>query len=232
MLKIKLITIFLFAFIMFSNAQIENFGTWTSISAEKNLGDIGLGAETELRTILGVRLINRASVGLSADYRINDYLKVAAGYSFMNNLDTKYENYQFRHRFNAGATGRFKVDRFTFSLRERVQLTTKDESKRIRDNGTIDTYRINPAWVWRNRFQAEYNIRKSKFTPSFSVESFYELNNPAGNSFYKMRYTLTCDYRINKRNSVSVFTVLNTGFDDEDMYGKYILGINYNIKLK
>lgn len=213
-------------------AQIENFGTWSTVSIEKKLGDFKLNAETELRTIYAVQLINRASVGLGADYRVNDYLKVAMGYSFMNHLDTKYKNYQFRHRFNAGATGRIQVDRFTFSLRERVQLTTKDDSNRIRENGTIDTYRINPAWVWRNRLQAEYNIRKSKFTPSVSAESFYELNNPAGNNFYKMRYTLSCDYRINKRNTVSVYTVFNSGVDDDDMYGKYILGINYNIKLK
>jgi hypothetical protein len=212
-------------------AQIEEFGTWSSLSAEKSIGEIGLSAEAELRTIYGMQLINRASIGLGIDYRINDYLKVAAGYNFMNTLDTKYYNYQLRHRYNTSVTGRIKVERFTFSLRERVQLTSKDESKRIRENGTIDTYRINPAWVWRNRFQAEYNIRKSKFTPSISAESFYELNNPAGNSFYKMRYTLSCDYRINKRNSVSAFAVLNTGFDDEDLYGKYILGINYNIKL-
>ncbi len=212
-------------------AQIEEFGTWSSVSAEKSIGEIGLSAEAELRTIYGLQLINRASLGLGVDYRINDYLKVAAGYSFMNTLDAKYYNYQLRHRYNASATGRIKVDRFTFSLRERVQITFKDDSKRIRENGTIDTYRINPAWVWRNRLQAEYNIRKSKFTPSVSAESFYVLNNPAGNSFYKMRYTLSCDYRINKRNSVSAFAVLNTGFDDEDLYGKYIFGLNYNFKL-
>lgn len=226
-----LIVIFLSLSTTFLWAQNEEFGTWSSLSAEKSLGEIGLSAEAELRTIYGLQLINRASLGIGADYRINDYLKVAAGYNLMNTLDTKYKNYQFRHRFNIGAAGRIKVDRFTFSLRERVQLTSKDDSKRIRENGTIDTYRINPAWVWRNRLQVEYNIRKSKFTPSVSAESFFELNNPDGNSFYKMRYTLACDYRINKRNSVSAYSVLNTGFDDEDLYGKYIFGLNYNIKL-
>lgn len=222
-------------FILFTTiamAQLDNKGVWSSVSVEKKVGEIDWSAETELRTIYGVQLVDRWSLGLGADYRVNDYLKVALGYSLMNTLDSKYYNYQFRHRFNALATGRVKVDRFTFSLRERLQLTTKNDSKRIRDDGSIDTYQINPALVWRNRLQMEYNIRKSKFTPSLSAESSYELNNPDGNTFYKMRYILNVDYKINKRNTIALYTVLNQGLDDdEDSYDKYVLGVSYNIQL-
>ena len=158
-MKRKLI-ILLFAIlpVTFIWAQGE-YGSWTTISLEKELSKKWeLGAEAELRTIYYARLMERMSLGLSADYTILKGWKVGAGYQIMNKLDTKYLNYQVRNRFNLSTSGRLKFNDLTISLRERIQLTTKDDSKRIRDDQTIDTYKINPEWKWRNRLQLSYNI--------------------------------------------------------------------------
>lgn len=224
-------------------AQSE-FGSWTTVSVEKELNKKWeLGAEAELRTIGGndvyfVRLMERMSVGLSADYRIMKGWKVGAGYQIMNKLDAKYLNYQWRNRFNLSTSGRLQLNDFTFSLRERIQLTSKDESKRLKDNGTIDTYKINPEWKWRNRMQVSYNIPKCKITPTFSVESNFQLNNPDGNTFDKMRYVLSFDYKIKKKHVIELFGVLNDELEaedasavvsssDEEVYGKYNIGVGY-----
>lgn len=214
-------------------AQTGEFGTWTSVGIERKWDKFDLGAETELRTIYGLQLIDRWSLGFDAGYKPLSFLKLSFGYNLMNVLDQKYSNYQFRNRFNLSATGKIKTGRLSFTLRERLQLTTKDESNRIKTDGTIDTYKINPALMWRNRLLAEYNIPNSKLTPSLSAESFYELNNPDGNSFTKMRYTLAMDYKLNKKNYLTIYGVYNNGLGtDDDDSGKYILGISYKFIIK
>ena len=212
----------------------NQYGTWTSVGLEKKTGNWNFGAETEVRTIHYVRLINRWSLGLNADYKIAKPLKVGLGYEFMNVLDEKYLNYQFRNRFNADITGKQKLGNISFSLRERIQLTKKNDSKRIDMDGLIDSYNIDPAWVWRNKLDADYNIPKCRFTPGISIETFYSLNDPDGNKLDKLRYILYTDYKINKHNKIKVFGVLNSekGTDEADYSGKYNLGLSYTHELK
>lgn len=208
-------------------SQNESYGTWTSIGIEKEYKKWDFGAETELRTIYYARLIERWSLGVNADYSLFKQLKVGIGYQFMNKLDQKYLNYSIRNRFNFGATGKLKLNDFSLTLRERVQMTQKDDSKRIQDDGTIDTYSVNPEWSWRNRLAMSYNIPNFKITPSFSVESFYQLNNPDGNSFDNLRYVLSFDYKLNKHNNIEIYGVINSALESDDATGKYILGVSY-----
>lgn len=215
------------------NAQ-NQYGTWTSAGLEKKAGNWNFGAETELRTIHYVRLINRWSLSMNAEYKIAKPLKVGIGYEFMNVLDEKYLNYQFRNRFNADISGKQKLGNFAFSLRERIQLTKKNDSKRIDEDGYNDTYKIDPAWVWRNKLNANYNIPKCRFTPGISVETYYSLNDPDGNKLDKLRYILYTDYKINKYNKIKIFGVLNSekGTDEADYSGKYNLGLSFSHEIK
>jgi len=208
-------------------AQNTDYGTWTSIGMEKKLNKWELGAETELRTVGYLSLIDRWSLGLEAGYNLLKCLNIGAGYQFMNKVDRKYENYQIRNRFNVSATGKMKLSRLTFTLRERVQMTLKDESNRIDEDGNIDTYKANPEYSWRNRLKMSYNISDCKVTPAFSVESFYQLNNPDGNTFDNMRYTLSFDYKINKKSRLGIAGLINSNLESEDAYGKYILNLSY-----
>ena len=213
-------------------AQRENFGSWTSIAVDKKLNKFEIGAETEFRTIYAFRLLDRWSLGVNADYDLSKTFKLGAGYQLMNKLDKKYLNYQIRNRFNISGTGKLKFKDLSISLRERIQTTTKNESNRLRENGTIDTYKMNPEWSWRNRLTLSYNIPNFKITPSLSAESFYQLNNPDGNRFDNMRYQLAFDYKFDKRNQIEVFGVINSELDSEDASGKYILGVAYKYSLK
>ena len=52
-------------------AQRENFGSWTSIAVDKKLNKFEIGAETEFRTIYAVRLLDRWSLSLNADYDLS-----------------------------------------------------------------------------------------------------------------------------------------------------------------
>jgi hypothetical protein len=229
MIKRKFLTILLLCLGAVSAfSQSENYGTWIGISGEKKLNKWEVSAETELRTIYFLRLIDRWSIGAALDYSILKQLKIGVGYQLMNSLDYDADyvkDYFIRNRLNASATGKLKWNDFSFSLRQRIQVTFKEE--RMQTDGTIDDYKMNPAWAWRNRLQVEYNIPNCKITPSASVETFYDLNNPDGNSFENIRSVLSLDYKLNKKNHVELYGVINSELHSDDADGKYILGLSY-----
>ena len=236
--------VLLFAFPVFAQ---EETGMWSSISVDKKLNKKWtVGAETELRTFGGtdkntyndmyfVRLIDRWSFSVNTAYSPIKPVKISATYIIMNKLDTKYigtdfsdteySHYQWRHRVYFSVSGKQKWGNFSFSLRERLQFTTKDDSKRPKP------YDVKNDFTWRNRLQVSYNINKFPVTPAASVESFYSLNNPAGNKFETLRYILSFTYKINKRNSFELYGVYNQDLSKENIYGLYILGLSYQIDL-
>lgn len=234
--KSKKIRYTIFLFLSIGNlifAQNEMYGTWSSIEIEKKTNKWDLSAETELRTIYVVRLIDRWSLGLNADYNLSKQFKFGVGYQFMNSLDYDKDylkNYFFQNRFYTSISYKFKIYDFSFGIRERIQLTQKED--RVQSDGSIDEYKINPALVWRNRLLLSYNIPHFKITPSLSLESFFDLNNPEGNTLDNLRFILSFDYKLNKRNSIDVFGVLNSEQNSDDSTGKYIFGLSFKHSLK
>ncbi len=232
-MKKLLLFCILFSVCGYLSAQQENYGTRLGMGVEKKLNNWTFAAEGELRTIYYVRLISRGSLQLSADYKIAKPLTVGAGYEFMNYLDVKYKDYQLRHRAYAQVTGKAEWKRFTFSLREKIQLTTKDETDRIKPNGKIDTYAINPAWLSRTRVKISYNINKSQIAPYLSFEANYQLNNPDGNMMDNYKLTLGATYKLNKKHSFDFYLLGNKDISliaDEEQ-SKFALGISYTFKL-
>ncbi len=229
-MKIKIpisVLCFLF-FIPAAFSSNDDFGIWTYIEVEKKINKkFSVNGELELRTKDNSEEIARWGLKLGGDYTVIKGLKVGAAYQYLHFHDTKYWNFQPRHRFIMYAQGRYKWNRFVFSLRERVQVTTKDENERIKSNGKKDRYKINPAWVWRNRVKVAYDIPKCKVTPSFSFESFYQLNNPDGNQFDGLRYTLSLNYKLNKKNSFELFGVHDRDVNVKNEEYRYVLGAGY-----
>ncbi len=209
-------------------AQDNVFNTWMTIDAGYKLKKWELSAQTELRTLNVFERTNRLSLELDGAYRFNKYFTAGAGYMLMNFYDSKYDDYQLRNRFSAFANGKVKTGDFTFSLREKLQLTFKDESGRIDDEGAIDTYKINPGLTWRSRLKVEYNIPKSPVSPSFSFESFRQLNNPEGNVFDCLRYNLLFDYKINRHNKLELYGLLDHEINVSKPVDTYVAGIGYS----
>jgi hypothetical protein len=223
-------SLFLFLLLLTSAnlwAQTEDFGVWTTIGAEKKLGKWNIGTEAELRTNSNAGQVSRWSLRLETSYNIIKPLKVGGSYQYIDFYDSKYADFQPRHRFFLYLQGKQKLGNFIFTLRERVQVTTKDESDRIKASGNIDTYKINPEWNWRNRLKAEYNIPHFPVSPSFSIESFYQLNNPDGNSFNNMRYALGFKYKPMKRHEFELYGLFDKEMNVNNPVKKYVVGIGY-----
>jgi hypothetical protein len=211
------------------SGQNKDFGIWSNIEVKKNIGDkFGLNGEFELRTRDNSSKVSRYSAGIGAEYDIFKFLEAGIAYKFIYFYDSKYTDYQPRNRFILYLQGKQKLGRFTFSLRERIQTTSKDESGRIKSNGNIDTYKINPELYWRNRIKVEYDIPSSRLTPYLSAESFYLLNNPEGNCFDDIRLILSFSYKINKHNRIELYTMYDHDISIDDPAERYVLGFGYS----
>lgn len=224
-----IILLFIFqAFLISVEAQTKNFNFWTSIEIEKKIGKWDISSNTELRLNNGFSQMTRCSFQIGAAYNIIKPLKIGAGYEFIYFHDFEYLDYQPRQRYFAYLQAKQKFGNFTFYIRERFQRTIKDESDRINENGNYDTYKINPEWAWRNRFKIAYDFLKIPISPSLSFESFYQLNNPDGNHFNKLRYTLSLSYNLTKHHKFEVYGLIDQKINVKVPSKIFISGFEYS----
>jgi hypothetical protein len=210
-------------------SQDYEYGVWTSFTVTKKISKWDLSSSAELRTIEYFNDISRFSVDFNGGYNLLKRLKIGAECKFIYFHDFKYSDFQPRGRYSVYTQGKLKLDRFSFSLYEKLECTLKDVSDRIRASGTIDTYKINPEWYWRNKLKIQYDIPALPLTPALSVESFYQLNNPDGNIFDELRYTLSLQYKFSKRQSVEIFGLMSPKINTAESITKCVGGINYTI---
>lgn len=230
--KIKLTLILLVVNLLIAGAQTRESGIWSEIGLEKKIGKFELSVSGEMRNSDFLSKASRYGLGLEGNYNLNKFLKVGLSYQYYNFYDSKYFDYQPRQRYNFFVQGDQKFGRFSISLRERLQRTVKDESDRITESGSYDTYKINPAYTWRNRIKLKYNIANFPVTPAFSVESFYQLNNPDGNKFDQVRYILSLNYKFSKSHRIEVYGLIDREINVTSPVNKNVLGVGYYFSFK
>lgn len=218
---------------------------WTSAEFRAPLSKTWrVGAEAEYRTADGLDGSDRWSLAVGADYRLK-FLRLDIGYKFIekrtDETATRKGNiipayWTDRHRLYASVTGKLNIGRLTLSLRERYQFTRRmgkwvpkyaSDGVTAKDDEHI-SFKSNS--ILRSRIAADYNIRKSRFTPEASVEFFDNLDD--GFRVDKIRFTAGTDFRINRHNSLSIFYryILVPSRSDSDDRGN-VIGIGYVFKL-
>ena len=206
----------------FSIAAQDDVGSILSADVTKKIAKgLNVNFEEEFRTHANFSEIERFSHALEVSYKPFKYLKAGGVYNLIN-LNHEKRGWEIRHRYYFYATGYLEVRRFTFSLRERYQSTKRQ--------GVAQTAtRANPKLYLRSRLKADYNIRKSKFTPFASFELFNTLNDPQKNGINQWRSMIGVDYKLNKKSELS-FYYRYTNYMDEDDIDKHYLGIGYSFK--
>lgn len=131
----------------------NDFGVWTSVSAEKAFSKkFSIDAGAELRLQDNATQPMRWDFGLGASYKVTKYLKLGAGYAFIHGRNLQevkphYKNdgvtvngynvdhgfWRNKHRLFFDVTGKVAWGRFTFSLRERYLYTHYNEAECLRD---------------------------------------------------------------------------------------------------
>lgn len=206
------------------DAQESDFGTWIEIGLEKQITKkLRLEFEEEIRVFKNFGEFDRFATGIGGAYTFNKYLRAGAGYSWLYKHRFNKELWEHRHRFHFYVRGRYKFDRFTFTLRERLQTTFVDES--------IPGFGYNPRTYLRSRLQAAYNIKGSVLAPFTSAEMYYQLNNPKGNQIDNMRYTLGTNWGISKNFDLDSFFRLDQEINVKNPVSYWILGFSFNFSL-
>lgn len=267
-----LIAMFMLAPLCNANAQSvdDEFGIWATVEASKKLNkEFKIVGDAEFRTYDFVNNVERAAIGVKVEYKILKWLKSNVGYSFMythkpeeksikdpiedeegnvfNEYNIDHDYWVIRNRAYATISGEYKVGRFEFGLRERLQYThtssvTTDETKYRYDLG-MDPLSSTEDNKWiattepelkdakhnltlRSRLSVKYDIPNCKVNPFASVELYTRFDKWKGCD--KLRYRIGASYKINKDNSISLYYLYQDANDDDEPKG-HAIGLEYSI---
>lgn len=187
--------------------------------------------------------LNRMEV--KEDYKKSDATKLN-GY----NVDESF--HRAKHRFSFDLSSKVKVGRFTFSLRERYQFThsLSKDIKRIRYRDKAPAGYSEPTvtiggfnWITtevgedhknhkyahllRSRIGVEYDIKNCPLTPFATYEIKTQLQK--GGATEETRLIVGTDWKLNKKNTLSIAYVFNDGHYSDDA-NIHAVSVGYKFK--
>lgn len=162
--------------------------------------------EEELRLRNNLGTVDRIHSSLGATYRITDWFRVGAAYTFIarwhdGKKSTDYEKYwDLRHRARADLMFTLKSGKWRFSLRKRPQFTFRTDSVNTREKSKCEI-------VMRHRLKADYKVFHLPLRPYASVELSHTLNAPslAGNYVNKIRSMLGVEWSLSKASTLEFY---------------------------
>ena len=267
-----LIAMFMLAPLCNANAQSvdDEFGIWTTFEASKKINKkFKVVGDIEFRTYDFVSNVERVAIGVKLEYKILKWLKSNVGYQFHykhnpeeiklkdsvlvddifigQNKNFDHDYWVIRNRVYATISGEYKIGRFEFGLRERLQYThtcaaTTNETKyeyksatgadldpnsyQLFEETALEEKDAKHNLTLRSRVNVKYDIPNCKVNPFASVELYTRLDEWKG--YDKLRYRLGASYKINKDNSISLYYLF------EDVNGGangHAIGLEYSIDL-
>jgi len=159
-------------------AQNTDNALWTTVDIKKKFNHgIALNFEEEYKMRENFSNTDKFETTIDLSWKPLSFLKGGIAYCRIdynhpaNNNNAEY--WELRHRYIAYLMGSYDIGRFSLSLKEKFQQTN-----RVGVDASVN--KSNPTNVIRSKFEVDYNIKKSSFTPYASVEVFYTLNEPNG----------------------------------------------------
>jgi hypothetical protein len=189
--------------------------------------EIGVKGSITKKMDWGLAITNRfGSDGLETifpqatiKYKVTDWFKPSIDYRAVMKLD-KFNNYGFSNRLNFNTEFKHSLSRFTGSVRIRYQYSFDNKANTKYDAEFDQAIRFKP--------EISYDINKSIFTPSISVEYFYNPNvGPQGRTFTKYRAFIGVDLEINSPHGFSIGYILDRGMNFVSHKTKHILTLSY-----
>lgn len=230
--------------------RTDEFRMRVGVDLEKRLArGLALGLNEELRLEDNMRKVDRLNSQLSLSYKVNSYFRVKANYVLMAMYDTKRDDlgaitdrdWSLRHRFALDLVASYRMGRWKFSFRERVQTTIRTDSIDSRE-------KVSPAWCLRHRLQAQYVFPDKPIKPYGYVELRNTLNvqDVVGKNYLsRVRVGLGVEYQINARSQFDFYYMFDYSKDYDVGFTRnkgllkefttelgyyHTLGVQYNFK--
>ena len=225
----KAILLFLLA-ISFSctvfSQPVNDAGLWLTFNLEKKLNKrLELFATQEYRRNENFSKTNLFYTDLGMSVKPFGFLKVSASYRFIQKR-LEDDSYSYRHRLMLDILFKKKLGKITGSFRERIQAEVRDVY--CSEKGK------SPEWYSRNKIELKYDLDKP-FSPYAFVEFRYQLSNPrdveSDQTWHRVRYALGIDYKINEKNALAVYYLIQRGFNVSAPQNLYIVGLAYTWSL-
>ena len=209
-----------------SFAQSErstDFGVILDAKYESGLvGKLDIEVEEELRFDHNCTQLDRWLNSVTIEYPfLHNRMHVGlTGGAIRRHNDKGY--FENRARVGLDVTYAETYRRYKFSYRSRLMTTFRDER--------TGDYRVNPKMYWRNRFQVAYQMPNSRFKYTFSTELHWLLNDPQASVIDNIRTVLTVDYRLSRRQTLSLSGRMDNDIQVKEPVDRFYLGLTYQLK--
>jgi hypothetical protein len=216
-LRKTFILFFLFSLLGISkvSAKENDFGVWLDLAATRKFHSATFGLISEIYTKDNSSTFERLSIGLKGDYALYPWLSAGTGYILMDFFRAGYR--ELSDRFYFQAVPSWHYHNFSFSFRERMQITLYPET---RTNGPTTYY-------WRNRFEASYKKNAWKWEPLIDLEQFYRFGDFSHNLTDGYRIIVGTNYCPSPNQKIKIYGMLTDG----SIVSQYVFGVAYEIKL-
>lgn len=200
-----------------SVGQENDAGLWLSANVEKKINNgFKILLTEEIRFNENYSQLGAYFTDIGLQYKISKNLNAAFHYRYILRLQPDLF-YETRNRFYIDIAYRYKVDKWSFSIRTRFQ----DQVKKV----SLEESYSQPTFYWRNKLTIKYGLKD--FTPFVSAEIFNKLYDSKGNEMDEFRLSAGSEYEFNKKNSINGFFLIDKEINVKNPTTSYVVGIGY-----
>lgn len=203
-------------------------GMWNTFSLQKSINKkLYLSFDQEFRLRENYTRLNLFYTNLGIGYKMSKNLKSEFTYRTIQ----KYQidnSFSFRHRLMLDVTYKKKISKLVFLNRLRYQTE-------VRDYLISDLNRY-PEQFLRYKLELKLDLDK-KITPFISSEIRFQIDVQRGkeaiynNEIHRIRNAAGIDYKINDKNTLSIYYLIQNEFYLSSPENNFILGLQYSINL-
>jgi len=205
--RLFIISVFSCLFIGVNGQEVENeYQLRTEVKLSYNpLDKVQISFAPEIRWGQQTT-VDRFHVETGVKYKPIKLISLAAYYRYISNPRAG-ETTEILHRYAFDAVFKKDIQRFKPSIRLRYTNYTEE-------NSTSDFLRL--------KAKVKYNIRDCKLSPFASAEGFRDLTEA---EYYKVRYAIGGEYKINKKHSINAAYKLD--YYLQEYTNKHIFQLGY-----
>lgn len=205
-----------------AEAQQRDAGLWAAFSVKHDWSKKWRSKiEWENRFANNVNELETSFIDLSSRYEFNKVFDVSLNYRFGNRI-REDNSYYYRQRWALDLSTNLEIGKVDLEYRARFQSNLEnsiasDEGIEF-DNG------------WRNKLSADRKIFKRTRIEG-SGEIFLS-EDEEGWLLSDIRWTLGLEYKVKKRNYLTVVYLYQTELQEADPLSEYIIRIKYSLEIK